>query len=429
MKIIFCIIILSHLIAIACGYQKISSRSLQHKISLPITTRSFLTKLHFIKQNSRTPTKNYASVTWQEDVDKFLDIDTSMDTRRNITSNLLQRFNEISKDVVSAVRDRDIEKLAPSSLTYGKNLKSAQAFRQQLIQDIIPDLITQRIPKVIAEGPKIAKKLMAIDPSKISQKGSTLLEKVKDISQDPSALQSTVDDARKEFKNIFKSTPEGLFTPQYEVIKSTPSYEIRKYPGFSVCSTSMSSSSTSTEPSTSEDSSDGCTTNSFNMLATYLFGENANADGKSEALSMTTPVIMGDGKMEFVLPKGLTASSAPVPLSGKVALEDVSEMIVAVKEFSGLATDKETAKQRAVLEDALLADGLVYDNLSFKTFQYNPPQTLPWLRRNEAILKVFLPVDFDFESSGAAEGTENSSASEVAVPEIIYESTPPEAGD
>ena len=41
-----------------------------------------------------------------------------------------------------------------------------------------------------------------------------------------------------------------------------------------------------------------------------------------------------------------------------------------------------------MLEDSLLADGVIYDNLSFKVFQYNPPYTLPWLRRNEVSLCV-----------------------------------------
>jgi SOUL heme-binding protein len=59
-----------------------------------------------------------------------------------------------------------------------------------------------------------------------------------------------------------------------------------------------------------------------------------------------------------------------------------------VREFAGFATDGEVTRQRAMLEDALLADGVLYDNLSFKVFQYNPPQTLPWLRRNEVALRI-----------------------------------------
>eukprot|EP01035_Chromulina_nebulosa_P019213 gene19213-25064_t len=103
---------------------------------------------------------------------------------------------------------------------------------------------------------------------------------------------------------------------------------------------------------------------------------------------MTTPVIMGNGKMQFVLPPGLNASTAPRPNSDNIFREDINSEIVAVREFSGLPTEKEISKQRAILEDSLLLDGIIYDNLSFKTLTYNPPYTLPWLRRNEVSLKV-----------------------------------------
>jgi hypothetical protein len=63
-----------------------------------------------------------------------------------------------------------------------------------------------------------------------------------------------------------------------------------------------------------------------------------------------------------------------------------------------------------MLEDALLADGVIYDNLSFKVFQYNPPYTLPWLRYNE----VSLSVDMSME--------------DLDIPAPVYTSSP-EAGE
>jgi SOUL heme-binding protein len=92
--------------------------------------------------------------------------------------------------------------------------------------------------------------------------------------------------------------------------------------------------------------------------------------------------------MEFVLPSGVNSATAPVPKSEKITIKDVPAEVLAVREFPGFATDGEVSRQRAMLEDALLADGVIYDNLSFKVFQYNPPYTLPWLRRNEVTLSI-----------------------------------------
>lgn len=105
-------------------------------------------------------------------------------------------------------------------------------------------------------------------------------------------------------------------------------------------------------------------------------------------LHRTTPVIMADGNMEFVLPTKLSAITAPLPSAPEIFIKDVPSETIATVEFTGFATDGEVARQRALLEDALLTDGIMFDNLSFRVLQYNPPYTLPWLRRNEVALRV-----------------------------------------
>ena len=126
---------------------------------------------------------------------------------------------------------------------------------------------------------------------------------------------------------------------------------------------------------------------------------------------MTTPVIMNDGAMEFVLPSGIVADTAPLPNTNDIFIKDIPAATVATLEFTGFVTDGEIARQRALLEDALLADGVRYDNLSFKVFQYNPPYTLPWRRRNEVSLKII-----------------NDLPTEAAVAAAPF-TTSPEAGD
>ena len=98
--------------------------------------------------------------------------------------------------------------------------------------------------------------------------------------------------------------------------------------------------------------------------------------------------------MSFVLPLEFNSDNAPTPLSNSIILKDVPIEIIATREFSGLATENEINKQKAKLEDSLIQDGIIYDNLSFKVFTYNPPLTFPWLRRNEVAFSIILPTNF-----------------------------------
>lgn len=329
------------------------------------------------------------STRWQDDLDSALDVDTSCEARQQKLQDLLQnRANEISSDVREAVRSRDRRVVAPSSTKYGKALDGLAAFRQQLARDIIPELLTKGVPQLLREGPKLLSEALSEAPKQISQ----LVEQAREISSDASALQSTTEELRREVKNVFKSTPEGLDTPSYIVLLpkagagagagaaklAARGYEIRSYAGYSVCTTIEKTDSVGAMASG----------RNFNTLAGYIFGDNK----QEEKMSMTTPVIMGsDGAMSFVLPRGRSAATAPLPKTDKVMLRDVDESLVAAREFTGICTEAEVSAQRALLEDALLSDGVAYDNLSLQVLQYNPPYTLPWLRRNEVLLKLTAP--------------------------------------
>lgn len=359
-----------------------------------------------------------SSSTWQEDLDQILDVDTPCDSRRDMTRNFIKRASEISTDLVEAVQNKDIEKLAPKKLSYGKAIFGLQAFRKQLVSDIIPELLTKTVPKLIDEAPKIINSLVEKGPTAVSEdllkRGKEVVSTVREISQDPSMLQSTVDELRREVKNIVKSTPIGIDEPAYTVELTTDSYEIRRYSPYSVCSTAIDSEVSDTNMDLLS------TGRSFNTLASYIFGENSKKEetavdssdqdtvitkiSNGEKLTMTTPVIIGSGAMSFVLPKYVNVESAPVPNSDKVFLRDMPSELIAVRTFTGIATEGEVNRQKALLEDSLLIDNIVYDNLSFRVYQYNPPYTVPWVRRNEVAFSVSMPLipKDDFESEDAS---------------------------
>lgn len=325
--------------------------------------------------------------TWQEDLDQILNIDTPCDARRSLSQNIVQKFSDITNDIISAVQDKNIEKIAPKSLAYGKAVAGFQTFQNQILTDVIPDFLTKGIPLLVDEGPKLINQLIERGPSEWVETGQKAVEQVREITSDPSMLQSTVDDLRREIRNIVRSTPEGLDSPYYDVLARTENFEVRKYAPFSVISTTMTSNNAFEEAAyLAYDPLQS--SSSFTQLVKYIFGENIRETGGSERLSMTTPVITDATSMSFVLPRNLDALSAPIPKSERVLLKDLPAEIVAAREFTGLVTEGEISRQKAKLEDALIAAGIVYEPATFKVLQYNPPYTLPWIRRNEITVVV-----------------------------------------
>lgn len=383
----------------------------------------------------RSTVADSGSNTWQQDLDQILDVDTDCDSRQELAKGLLSKAADIATDVSTAIQDKDTTKIAPTSLGYGKAFVEFQKFQKQLLTDIIPDILTRGVPKLVDEAPELFSQISSQGPEGLeglAKKGQELLSTVQDLTQDASLLQSTVDDLTNELKNVVKSTPIGLEMPLYEIVKAAGgdhAYEIRNYSPYSVAYSAVESEDDMMEPIASG--------KSFQTLAGYIFGDN-NAD---ETMSMTTPVITeADSKsMYFVLPKTMSSETAPIPKSGAVMLKDMQADAVATMQFSGIATEGEVNRQKALLEDALLLDGIMYDSATFKVLQYNPPQTLPWLRRNEVAFSVTMPQSEEVQEveetaaeavEGAADGAASTFDKAGAVPddEDTFFSSP-EAGD
>jgi len=240
-------------------------------------------------------------------------------------------------------------------------------------------------------------------------------------------IQSTLDDIRREVRNIVKSTPAGLETPPYSLIEIREQFEVRQYSAYTVCST----------PLTSESSTESGLTMSilpvssgFTELADYVFGKNVNEEGESEKMKMTTPVIIDDQSMSFILSQEFTADTAPTPVTDSIILKDIPAELIAAREFTGITTENEVGKQKAKLEDALISAGIVYDNSSFKVLNYNPPFTVPWIRRNEVSFRITLPDGYVPMSMSTPEPpldpTPNVDAVEIIESDIVI---PPESNE
>lgn len=139
----------------------------------------------------------------------------------------------------------------------------------------------------------------------------------------------------------------------------------------------------------------------FRIIADYIFGNNLAAQKVSmtapvtqqgsEKIAMTAPVTqLGDGqtwKVRFVMPAGHTMETLPVPKNPAVTLRQIGAKRFAVIRFSGLAGEDSLKHHTEELSEFVKAKNLM--PLSAPTYAFfNPPWTLPFLRRNEVMLEV-----------------------------------------
>lgn len=143
----------------------------------------------------------------------------------------------------------------------------------------------------------------------------------------------------------------------------------------------------------------------FRRLAGYIFGGNhrhgAVAASVSERetarggqkIAMTAPVAQdGDAEqgwdVRFYLPAAWTVQTLPEPDDNRVRIVELPAQTVAVLRFSGDRRADAISRRTEQLREALRATGFDSGDEATAWF-YDPPWTLPPLRRNE----VAVPVD------------------------------------
>jgi len=138
----------------------------------------------------------------------------------------------------------------------------------------------------------------------------------------------------------------------------------------------------------------------FNRLAGYIFGGNKGARRiamttpvaqEPARIAMTTPVAQESTpqgwRIRFFLPADITVDTAPEPRDPRVSISPVPAETVAVLRFSGSTGPAAVAQQTATLLAALQGSKWQPAGSPLAWF-YNPPWTLPALRRNEVAIPV-----------------------------------------
>ena len=137
------------------------------------------------------------------------------------------------------------------------------------------------------------------------------------------------------------------------------------------------------------------------MIADYIFGNNAPKQNvamtapviqqPSEKIAMTAPVIQESAgnswKIRFVMPQSYTMDTLPKPNNDAVKIENIPSKRFAVIQFSGMASEDNLKEHVDALNEFIQGRNL--NMLSQPTYAFfNPPWTLPFLRRNEVMVEI-----------------------------------------
>jgi len=178
---------------------------------------------------------------------------------------------------------------------------------------------------------------------------------------------------------------------QYALIEKDGAFELRQYQPMIIAETYV-------DGSLSEASGAG-----FRRVAGYIFGGNkSQKDAVPEKISMTAPVIVEKQskktlsgaedrqtrwRLHFVMPPGYSQDNLPVPNDSRVSLREIDGHKTAAMVFSGFAGEAKVEQKITVLLSWIKTRGFVAIS-SPQLARYNPPWTLPFLRRNEILINI-----------------------------------------
>jgi hypothetical protein len=200
--------------------------------------------------------------------------------------------------------------------------------------------------------------------------------------------------------------------PAFEKLEKAENIEIRQYRPVIVAETFVDGDMGS------------ASNNGFRLIADYIFGNNLSMRGSggkpSEKIAMTAPVSVepaarseniamnspvnvepqGDSvsgmmhskrwRVQFTMPSEYSMATLPRPRNPAVTLREVPGKRYAALVFSGFAGEEKVQQKT----DELLVWLKAKNRRVIATPQvarYNPPWTLPFLRRNEILVEVAVP--------------------------------------
>jgi hypothetical protein len=180
----------------------------------------------------------------------------------------------------------------------------------------------------------------------------------------------------------------NIETPPYDVVTKGTNYEVRFYH-----SQLWAQVDYTVDPSTNFNDK---TSIGFEPLFQYITGKN----DRQLNIPMTAPVVMqiltpntGNRRMAFIMPASQfsTLDQLPKPNNPNVTIAAVNQpLLFACITFDMDLTSERVLAREAELRETTKADGieLVNERQYVRVGDYNPPWTLPWLRKNEICIAL-----------------------------------------
>ena len=181
--------------------------------------------------------------------------------------------------------------------------------------------------------------------------------------------------------------------PSYQVILKEGKKEIRHYESFIVAKTTVKGNFKEAQG------------DAFRILAGYIFGDNEkrqelpmtapvlqNPAEESETIQMTGPVIQSSSDngwaMSFMMPSKYKMRDLPIPKDKRIRFETVPNRYIAAIRYTWPGSKHRNEKKASDLQQwvAGLND---FEAVALPVYAgYDPPWTLPFLRRNETMIEV-----------------------------------------
>jgi len=199
---------------------------------------------------------------------------------------------------------------------------------------------------------------------------------------------------------LIASSTMATEEPKYTLLEKSEPFELRAYAPQLIAEVKV------------EGDLDKASSQGFRLIAAFIFGQNqvsekiamttpvgieSSDQQKSAKIAMTVPVgieavkpekgVANQWTVSFVMPSEYTLETLPKPLNSQVKIRQLPAENRAAITFSGFYSEDTVLEKTKALEDWIKTKNM--QAIGPPQFaRYNPPWSLPFMRRNEVMIRV-----------------------------------------